>query len=1138
MELIGTGFGIAHQTELLPDGLYHWQYKISGSTNSDGTISGGTNSDGTKIMKTTQCPSDELIAAFAAGKLIDEVSENVADHFDQCQHCVERLQMVDCDNDGLGRLIRKAGDVSLLSNDDLQALRSETIEHGDTRERSNDHSTTPETLPEKFTDRYDVLGEIGHGGIGLVARARDVDLGRELAIKVLRKRHVGQGEIVQRFLEEARIIGQLQHPGVVPVHEMGHSIDGRPFFSMKLVNGHTLNQVMENLGTDPDHRRKLLNIMLSVCQTVAFAHSKNVVHRDLKPINIMVGEFGEVQVLDWGLAKRIGRDNESPTNKKTSDADADTHQSNRSNDSTINSMDGTVIGTPAYMPPEQAKGLVDKTGKQADVFSLGAILLEVLTGKPPYGGESKQEQLHAAETADMQGSLDRLEGESIDEELKSIVRACLQPTIEDRPSDAGVVAEKLENYLQSVESRLQQAQISAAAAESRTKQEIKTRRVTVALISFVAVTLFLTAFSWFWYRQNQRLEAIEINQQITTALGDAERVLINAERDPLSVPDLPAGQAAIQLAKSISQSPLTDEDVRRNVVLVSQRYADLLNDRELLIEFERLRRGPVGEETEDGSATFFDWQSIDSGLVNLLQQMGIDLQSKHVEDTVSILKTKPAYLQEEIINGIDSWSVRIDNKERHRFWVDVLNQVDPSDARRELRDQNHARRDPSIESQALDSIRPDESSESIVIATALIFTASGNYSKAIDVYESAIPYFPTSYWIHRDFAHNLMYANSKRYQDVASHLAIAAACRSDSTMAKLELLGGLNYAKEFAEAIIVGQSLLSELEHAPAKARALRLIADSYQNLGDLREAAECFEQAISVSDDRPATHKRLAGVYLELGLNREFERECRIVVDNNPDDAVWHYNLGNSLLRQHKYSEANRNYEACLKLDPKYVMAVMNNAQAMMNMGKFNESRQLFESVVTDHSTTKWVASAKKFLNQLNQLESLQKELTSNTADELKSLSPAKKLEMARCCYLIGDYQMSVQLYGQILEDPGNKLLIQNNMLYYHSARDAVAAAFSSSSNDEDSLRHLDIAYKNISTEFEIRQEMIKEQPQFRRQYALMLRQWQDEPKFKSVRDGKLLDTLDQAERRRWETFWKDVQTAFESNWNDQASK
>jgi serine/threonine-protein kinase len=239
--------------------------------------------------------------------------------------------------------------------------------------------------------RYEVSGEVGRGGMGCVLRGRDPDLGRDLAIKVLLEKHHDQPEVERRFLEEAQIGGQLQHPGVVPVYEVGRvpgegDAPSRPYFTMKLVQGQTLAELLRARQTPADELPRFVQIFEQVAQTVAFAHVRGVIHRDLKPLNVMVGDFGEVQLMDWGLAKVLGREPE---------AEAESVHTVRSEREDV-SQQGAVLGTPAYMSREQARGDVEAINRRSDVFGLGAILCEILTGKPPYTGGGSKETLRRA----------------------------------------------------------------------------------------------------------------------------------------------------------------------------------------------------------------------------------------------------------------------------------------------------------------------------------------------------------------------------------------------------------------------------------------------------------------------------------------------------------------------------------------------------------------------------------------------------------------------------------------------------------------------------------------------------------------------------------------------------------------------
>jgi eukaryotic-like serine/threonine-protein kinase len=155
--------------------------------------------------------------------------------------------------------------------------------------------------------RLHLFGEIARGGMGAVLKGRDSDLGRDLAVKVLLDSHRGRPDMIRRFIEEAQIAGQLQHPGIVPIYELGAFGDRRPYFAMKLVKGHTIAEILACRPTPSDGLPRFLSIFESICQTMAYAHARGVIHRDLKPSNVMVGSFGEVQVMDWGLAKVLLR---------------------------------------------------------------------------------------------------------------------------------------------------------------------------------------------------------------------------------------------------------------------------------------------------------------------------------------------------------------------------------------------------------------------------------------------------------------------------------------------------------------------------------------------------------------------------------------------------------------------------------------------------------------------------------------------------------------------------------------------------------------------------------------------------------------------------------------------------------------
>jgi tRNA A-37 threonylcarbamoyl transferase component Bud32 len=332
-------------------------------------------------------------------------------------------------------------------------------------------------------DRYDLLQEVGHGGIGIVFRGRDRVLGRDLAVKVLREDYRDQPVCRRRFTEEARIGSRLQHPAIVPVYELGWFGDGRPYFTMKLVEGRTFADLLQDRSDPGQDLPRLLGIFEQVCQAIAYAHSRGVIHRDLKPSNVMVGAFGEVQVMDWGFAKVLAGPNADQGVQK----DDSSGWAPGGVGSPL-SRSGVMMGTPSYMPPEQAQGQGALIDARTDVFALGAILCEVLTGRPPYVGGSIEAVCRQAVDGKLEDAHARLASCSADEALRDLARRCLAADRLARPPDAGAVASDLRAWFASTQERLRQAQLDRAAAEARAqeaqakaKAERRARRLFLAL---------------------------------------------------------------------------------------------------------------------------------------------------------------------------------------------------------------------------------------------------------------------------------------------------------------------------------------------------------------------------------------------------------------------------------------------------------------------------------------------------------------------------------------------------------------------------------------------------------------------------------------------------------------------------------
>lgn len=367
----------------------------------------------------------------------------------------------------------------------------------DPSQRSQTERPNSKEIPKTDGDsRYQIHGEIAQGGMGAVLKGRDIDLGRDLAIKVLLDRHKDNPEHIERFVEEAQIGGQLQHPGIAPIYELGQFEDERPFFTMKLVKGETLAAILAKRKAPAEDIPKLVGIFEQICQTMAYAHSKGVIHRDLKPANIMVGAFGEVQVMDWGLSKVL-QSGGVADERKSIDRDVSivaTRRSTGSEGSGIGSdtMDGSIMGTPAYMPPEQAHGETDRLDTRSDVFGLGAILAQILTGSPAYIAESNSEVLRLARRANLDDCYQRLDASSADAELKSICKQALSAEPIDRHHDASELSAEITAYLEGVQDKLKETELARVEAETRTEEEKKRKRLYLGAAGLIACALVVT----------------------------------------------------------------------------------------------------------------------------------------------------------------------------------------------------------------------------------------------------------------------------------------------------------------------------------------------------------------------------------------------------------------------------------------------------------------------------------------------------------------------------------------------------------------------------------------------------------------------------------------------------------------------
>ncbi|MEZ5963325.1 MAG: protein kinase [Planctomycetota bacterium] len=389
--------------------------------------------------------------------------------------------------------------------------------------------------------RYRTLAEIARGGMGIVFAVRDTELQRELAMKVVRPRTEGpeaaspmaDPRTVRRFLEEARITSQLDHPGIVPVHDIGVGDDGRPYFTMRRVQGETLGVVLDRArdGVDGWSQPRVVDVILKVCEAMSYAHAQGYLHRDLKPANVMVGRFGEVYVMDWGLAR--GQHRPDPHDLRLQAASASELSapgSDASTDLPLLTVDGDALGTPAYMPPEQARGDVHRLGPPADVYAVGAMLYQAIAGEAPYVGKGERVAAQVVRERVVAGPPRALasRGEHAPAELVAICERAMARDLDQRYPSMQALAADLRAYL---ESRVVSAYRTGTWAETRMWVR-RNRGLAASLGASVLVLLAaVAAVSLFWQRA-ARMQASESLRADVLAARAAVDSLRQQTQDP------------------------------------------------------------------------------------------------------------------------------------------------------------------------------------------------------------------------------------------------------------------------------------------------------------------------------------------------------------------------------------------------------------------------------------------------------------------------------------------------------------------------------------------------------------------------------------------------------------------------------
>jgi tetratricopeptide (TPR) repeat protein len=865
-----------------------------------------------------QHPARELLASYGLGRLAEPDANSVYTHLESCDAC--RALVEGLPDDGLALLVRMAADLPLPA----ASLESTATE-------AEGVPVATLILPPGRAGRCELRGEVGRGGMGDVLAGLDPVLNRPLAVKVLRPDRHGDPECERRFVEEAQICGQLQHPGVPPVYDIGRLDDDRPYFTMKLVRGRTLADLLAGRETPSDDLPRFTAVFEQVCQTLGYAHSRGVVHRDLKPANVMVGEFGEVQVMDWGLAKVLASRAPQPQTGPPAEDSPGVVCTVRS-ESADRSQVGTVLGTPAYMAPEQARAEAERVDVRADVFGLGAVLCEVLTGAPPYRAGDRVAVLTQAASADLADAFARLDGCG-EADLVKLARACLDPDPARRPADAGAVAAAVTAHRRSVEERLRAAELARVEDQAKALRERQRRRWALALAALLLLTL-AAATGGGWWAQRQRAES----ERLRDDADRKERERRQAVEEDLGKVAQLEGQARWAEARAVlgaAETRLGEADARDLRQRLEQARKELdLADR---LDAVRLQKATIVENK-------IDYAGADRAYAAAFREVGLGDEGSPEEVAARI---RASGVCSALVAVMDDWAAATGDESRRGWLLEVTRRADPDPGgwRDRFRDPAAWRSREALakladEARAQLAAGPaDQLSPQLLDALAKRLRVMGG--NPVPMLLAAQARHPGDFWLN--FALGNALAPSRPGEAIGYYRA-ALAGRPDASAVHNNLGAALYKESRIDEAL---EAFREAVACNPEGAKAHYNFGIALQAKGRLDDADDAYRRAAELDPKFAAAHNAVgASLYRKSRLDEAIEEFVRAVkLDSKLARA--HSNLGNALRDKGRLDDAIAAYRRAVELEPQLAVAHHNLGAALLAKDRPDEAIEEFRAAV-----------------------------------------------------------------------------------------------------------------------------------------------------------------------------------------------
>ncbi len=1026
--------------------------------------------------------------------------------------------------------------------------------------------------PEK-AGRFELRGEIARGGMGAVLRAFDPDIQRVLAVKMLLPATRGDKDTEWCFLREAQITGRLQHPGIPPIHELGRLDDGSPFFAMKLIEGQTLATILAQ--PTPLGVARLVGIFEQICRTLAYAHGQQIIHRDLKPSNVMVGAFGEVQVMDWGLAKEL-RQNEQPTqNGAKAIAPPEVSQA------------GNVSGTPAYMAPEQARGETEQLDERCDVFGLGGILCAMLTGRPPFVGDTI-EMIRASAAGDLGPIFARLDTCSADAELIAIARKCLAPGAHRRYRNAGEVADAITRFREGVQEKLKQTELERERAEVKVVEERRRRRVLAVLAAFVIATIIGAGGAGVWYQhENAKIEheralrAAEtaaqkkyLEQEINVALDRAEHLgkqLNGKLADPNQVASLlsnlddwqkhlDGSAAALERAAALAGSskvPFDADLVNRLDRLTKQLTADR-EDFRLAVELDEVRvQGNQLLPAELASVH----TNASREYTRIFTAKGIDLINGKPHANAQVIKEMR--LRFVLVSAIDQWAIAMIKKKDQTPQDNLMltaRLTDPDPWRDQVRDPKNWRKGRLTElAQKADLAQL--SPQFLGMVGELMFFFDG--APVLPFMRKALARYPSDYWLQ--FNTGWMVYSSQNPDHPAPDAAremqacfqAALAIRPNSNTNYFHLAWVLEKtgnpagaAAYYDRAIVLNpkdawsrlnlgrilsargdrKSAISNLRKAieidPKYALAHSNLGGYLVDSGDFDAAIPYLEKAIELKPDQASAHNNLG---VALREKKAYDRAAlcfKKAIELDKNNAAAHNNLGALLGFRGDSDAALASYQRAVELAPRMWQTHVNIGMILQKNGRIAEAYQAYQK---GHAIggklphcPAWVGERVK---ELERPANLDAKLSGVLANTIKPRDPNELIELALLCR---NYKKTsapaVELYKRAFALDA-KLAAQHRVAAVSAALLAASEQAGKGAPTSEAERAALRSQALVWLKLQLETLAKAKNDQARKE----LQRWRTDPNFGDVRGPQALAKMPESERMAWEQFWAQLDKALQ---------